>query len=167
MHTEGLQPPYRAFAAGSIVVAVLTFTLWALVEQRQSSARFIELVMPTGVIRVEVADAAKTRAKGLSNRDTVKADGMLLEWSAAGRHAIWMDQMRFALDLVWLDQKGRVLAVLADVAPCVQQPCPVYEPPGTAGSVAVLELPAGHATRYGLTLDMRVRRASTTSAHPY
>lgn len=66
--------------------------------------------------------------------------------------------MRLPLDLVWLDDDGSVIAVLANVPPCTSTPCPLYEPPGSEKSVAVLELPAGKAAKYGLTVGAVVRR---------
>ena len=67
--------------------------------------------------------------------------------------------MRFALDLVWLDERDMVLAVLDGVPPCSQQPCPLYEPPGTDAAIAVLELPAGDAKRRGIVVGAVLRRA--------
>jgi uncharacterized membrane protein (UPF0127 family) len=61
-----------------------------------------------------------------------------------------MAEMRFPLDLAWIDANGRVIAVLANVPPCQRQPCPLYEPEGTHHSVAVLELRAGAAENHGI-----------------
>jgi len=38
----------------------------------------------------------------MSDRDGLPGDGMLLQWNARGPHPIWMADMRFSLDLVWL-----------------------------------------------------------------
>jgi uncharacterized membrane protein (UPF0127 family) len=70
-----------------------------------------------------------------------------------------MADMRFALDLVWLDERDTVLAVLDSVPPCSQQPCPLYEPPDTDAAIAVLELPAGDAKRRGIVVGAVLRRA--------
>ncbi len=118
----------------------------------------IQLTVPRGTLRVVLADTADRRAAGLSKLDAVPNDGMLLQWDAPGRHPIWMSQMRFALDLVWLDGDGRVVSVFANVPPCTATPCPLYEPPGSEKSTAVLELPAGKAATYGLTVDAVVGR---------
>lgn len=67
--------------------------------------------------------------------------------------------MRFALDLVWLDERDTVLALLDSVLPCSQQPCPLHEPPGTDAATAVLELPAGDAKRRGIAVGAVLRRA--------
>jgi uncharacterized membrane protein (UPF0127 family) len=70
-----------------------------------------------------------------------------------------MADMRFALDLVWIDDRDTVLAVLNSVPPCSQQPCPLFEPPGTDAATAVLELPAGDAERRGIAVGAVLRRA--------
>lgn len=140
----------------SMIMVVLTFIGFTLGERQSSSPGVTDVIAPGGLIRVEVADTATRRARGLSHRDSLKTGGLLLEWPTLGRHPIWMDGMRFGLDLVWLDESGRVLAVLTDRPPCVQQPCPLYEPPGTDRSVKVLELSHGDATRYAITTGARI-----------
>jgi uncharacterized membrane protein (UPF0127 family) len=111
----------------------------------------VTLETPNGRILVGVADTPAARSAGLSNRDALNAvDGLLLKWDAPGRHPIWMAEMRFPLDLAWIDANGRVIAVLANVPPCQRQPCPLYEPEGSHHSVAVFELRAGAAANHGI-----------------
>lgn len=50
--------------------------------------------------------------------------------------------MRFPLDLVWIGDDGRAVRVDLCVAPCRVRACPA--------AAAVLELPAGGATRAGV-----------------
>jgi uncharacterized membrane protein (UPF0127 family) len=118
----------------------------------------MQLETPGGTIVVELADTPATRFTALSNRGGLTGvDGLLLTWDAPGRHPIWMAEMRFALDLVWLDRDGSVLAVLDDVPPCLAEPCPLYEPDGTDRSVALREVPAGAAASHRLTIGASVR----------
>jgi uncharacterized membrane protein (UPF0127 family) len=65
--------------------------------------------------------------------------------------------MRFPLDLVWPDADGHVLAILENVPPCSASPCQLYEPEGTSGSIAVLEVAAGEARAPGMAVGTRVR----------
>jgi len=44
---------------------------WIVTDARRAVPHAIDVVAPRGVIRVEVADSARTRAEGLSNRDVV------------------------------------------------------------------------------------------------
>jgi len=143
-----------ASVGAAIVLAAAASTIWFAVERPAEST--VELVAPLGTFVVEIARTPEARSSGLSNRTSTEHGGLLLVWDAPGRRPIWMADMRFALDLVWLDASGRVLAVLADVPPCDRQPCPLYEPPGTDRSTAVLEMPAGRAARYGITTDSTI-----------
>jgi uncharacterized membrane protein (UPF0127 family) len=141
-----------------VVLAAAASVIWFFVDQQRESA--LELVAPRGRLLVEVAQTPDARAKGLSNRASLTHDGLLLLWDASGRHPIWMADMRFALDIVWLGEHGRVLAVLTGVPPCAASPCPMYEPPGTETSTSVLELPAGSAARHAIEVGSVVRRSS-------
>jgi uncharacterized membrane protein (UPF0127 family) len=141
-----------------VLLAAAAFVIWFAVDQQRESV--FELVAPRGKLLVEVAQTPEARAKGLSNRTSVTHDGLLLLWDAPGRHPIWMADMRFALDIVWLDADGRVLAVLTGVPQCAASPCPMYEPPGTESSTSALELPAGSAARHAIEVGSIVRRSS-------
>jgi uncharacterized membrane protein (UPF0127 family) len=77
-----------------------------------------------------------------------------------------MADMRFPLDLIWLDGDGRVLAILENVPPCDASPCPLYEPEGTSNSTAVLELPASAARVRGIVVGGRVRSLADARHHP-
>lgn len=110
---------------------------------------------------VRVAATAPERSAGLSNLERLPYDGLLLEWSQVGRHPIWMADMRFPLDLVWLDTNGTVVAVLPNVPVCATAPCPVFEP-ASATSRAVLELPAARAKALNLVVGDRIGYAIAT-----
>src|SRR5262245_12266802 len=154
--TTSTRPVY----VGAVVaLAAAAFVIWFAVDQQREPA--VELVAPRGTLLVEVAQTPEARAKGLSNRSGVRHDGLLLLWDAPGRHPIWMADMRFPLDIVWLDADGRVLAVLIDVPLCAASPCPLYEPQGTERSTSVLELPARSAARYGMEVGSVVQRLDT------
>lgn len=90
---------------------------------------------------VEVAADEPTRARGLSGRRNLPAgQGMWFVFPAPGRHAFWMPDMAFAIDLVWIGPDRRVLG--ADrLFPCTPGDCPMHQPP--APVAYVLEVNAG------------------------
>ena len=101
-----------------------------------------------GVARVlaEVADTPRARRLGLMFRRSLpRGRGLLLWWPAPHMAVIWMQNMRFALDLVFIDAAGRVARIFHHVPPVAG---PLY----SAGRPvrAVLELAAGEARRLGL-----------------
>jgi uncharacterized protein len=158
-HIPTTTSPRRAYVGAVLVLTAAAFAIWFGVDQQRESA--LELVAPHGRLFVEVARKPEARARGLSNRASVTHDGLLLVWDAPGRHPIWMADMRFALDIVWLDADGRVLAALADVPPCAAPPCPMYEPQGSERSTSVLEIPAGSAARHAIEVGSVIVRLST------
>jgi uncharacterized membrane protein (UPF0127 family) len=82
--------------------------------------------------RMAVADTAKTRNKGLLNRESLSAGEGL--WIVPCQ-AIHMFFMRFPIDLVYIDGKRRVRKVRSRVAPWRISVC--------LSAHSVLELPAG------------------------
>lgn len=147
---------------GALALALIGSAIWISIDRRNVAT--VRLESPNGTLVVEVATTPAARSAGLSNRESLNVDGLLLEWETRGRHPIWMADMRFSLDLVWLDVHGRVLAVLADVPPCHIEPCALYEPEQSDRSVAVLELPAGAAARHRITSGVILRHSADTSS---
>ncbi|QKT03848.1 DUF192 domain-containing protein [Ectothiorhodospiraceae bacterium 2226] len=99
--------------------------------------------------RVEVVREPPDRERGLMFRDTLPpGTGMLFVIDPSEPVAFWMKNVRFPLDILYFDDRGRLVEVAAEVPPCRRRPCPVYPSPGPVRYV--LELPAGEAARLGL-----------------
>jgi uncharacterized membrane protein (UPF0127 family) len=137
-----------------IVAAVAVFVSWQLYDRLAEGV--VAIKTPRGTLRVHTARTPEARGRGLSNRDAPDFDGLLLQWDDPGAHPIWMAEMRFPLDLLWLDASGRVLAVIPHAPACANAPCPQYLPAGTDAAKAVLELRAGQATQHGIAVGTQL-----------
>jgi uncharacterized membrane protein (UPF0127 family) len=69
-------------------------------------------------------------------------------------HSFWMKNMRFPIDILWLDKEKRIVHLESRVPPCAADPCPTYTPGRPA--VFVLELRSGAAEKHGLKLHDRL-----------
>jgi uncharacterized protein len=147
-------------ARARFVLPVIVAALAALTQLEPNETACAILQTPGGPICVEVANTPAKRARGLAGRGRLDADGLILEWPDVGRHPIWMADMQFSLDLVWLDSDGAVLSIATQVPPCGRPPCPLHEPTGSASSVAVLELRAGHVRRIGVQVGSHIQHLS-------
>ena len=89
--------------------------------------------------------AGALSAEPEADRVTVAAfsAGSLAGWEEERFATIWMMNVLVPLDIVFLDDSGQVVELVADAQPCAAEPCPRFTP-GTA-SRAVLELAAGSA----------------------
>ncbi|MEE9593944.1 MAG: DUF192 domain-containing protein [Candidatus Hydrothermarchaeales archaeon] len=95
-------------------------------------------------VNVEVVKEPLEITTGLMFRDKLGKDkGMLFSYGYDDRHTIWMKNMKFSIDILWIDSTNRVVHVAGNVEPCVKEPCPVYIP--SADSRYVLEVNANFA----------------------
>lgn len=107
-------------------------------------------ILPDGTrITLDVATTPEELARGLMFRPSLPEDrGMLLLFPEERVPSIWMKNTLVHLDLVFLDNSGRVVDTIERVAPCAADPCPHYIPRHPARTV--LEVAAGVAGRHGL-----------------
>lgn len=129
-------------------------TTASLIGDGQPALRTITATFGGETVVLEVADGAGERTSGLSGRDGLaEGAGMLFVWDEEAAHTLWMKDMRFALDFVWLDVGRRVVQVDRDVQP---QPGASdgdlvrYSPP-TPVKYAI-EVTAGEAARLGVAV---------------
>lgn len=90
-----------------------------------------------------VADTTGKKMLGLMRRESLKANqGMLFPFGNDGRHDIWMLNMKFSIDILWLDRNFRVLKIVRNAEPCRSLwSCVPYASP--SGARYVIELKAG------------------------
>ena len=99
-------------------------------------------------ITVECATTSQTRARGLSFREYMpRAHGMLFIFDTIRTQEMWMKDMLFPLDIVWLDEYMRVVTVDRELMPCKGTICHSYS--SRAPIKYALELNAGDADRLG------------------
>lgn len=108
------------------------------------------LLSSTGkLIRVECAVTPVALAKGLSRRPSLpKGSGMLFIFDTIERRAMWMPEMNFPLDIIWLDETLSVVNISYDCPPCVTgEPCPQIS--SVYACKYAIEMNAGDAAMYG------------------
>ena len=68
---------------------------------------------------VDIADTDAERTLGLSGRDGFKSrvKGMLFVYPTPDKYGIWMKDMKFPIDIVWIDESRTVIGIERDVSP--------------------------------------------------
>jgi uncharacterized membrane protein (UPF0127 family) len=115
------------------------------------------VVTPSGRrYAVEISATQELRARGLMYRESL-ADGrgMLFLFSKPSVEDFWMKNCNFPIDIVWLDEKRKVIFVSARTPPCRDDPCPTYGP--KAPALWVLEIPAGAAAKEKITVGSELK----------
>lgn len=85
---------------------------------------------------------------GLSNKNSIKEnEGMLFVLNPSSRRGFWMKDMKFPIDIIWLNENKEIVNIKKSLEPCVTN-CPVYYP--DRESKYVLETVAGFADKQNL-----------------
>lgn len=106
--------------------------------------------------RVELADTDGERMRGLMFRRHLPPDrGMLFVWSRSAPLRMWMKNTLISLDMLFLDDQGRIVHLEHRTTPHDLTPRGPDQPVR-----AVLELPGGTADRLGLSEGDQVRHAA-------
>lgn len=103
-----------------------------------------------------VADSFPKLMLGLMHMRSIKeSEGMLFVFSRNAHHGIWMRNMLFPIDIIWLDEKFEVVDIVENAKPCHGLlGCTTYMPMSPARYV--LELKAGASKRLGIKKGSRL-----------
>ncbi len=97
---------------------------------------------------VEIMRTDAQRKKGLMGREGLADhEGMIFLFEQPGPLSFWMKNMKFPIDMVFIDQHKKIMNVARDVPPCKQDPCALYKSNGDGQYV--LEIDAGLSDKYG------------------
>jgi len=100
----------------------------ALVIITGCSSNFKTICVNDKCFNAEIADDAEERRVGLMKYDMLQEDeAMWFVFQESSRHSFWMKDMRFPIDIIWVDDKYNIVNVERNVQPCVGE-CTVYTP---------------------------------------
>lgn len=76
------------------------------------------LIIGETIFNLEIADSNEKRIKGLSYRYNLPKDSVLLfVFEKEDFHGIWMKNMYFPIDIVWLDKNKQVVHIEENIYP--------------------------------------------------
>ncbi len=135
----------------AIVVLLLVTTFYYLRNPLQTTVK----IRNTTFI-VDVAVTAKEKELGLGNRNSLAYDhGMLFVYDHKELFPFWMKNMRFPIDILWIEDK-----IIVDITKNVPIPenstkkLPVYHPIVPVDTV--LEVNAGITDRFNISVGDRI-----------
>ena len=106
-----------------ILMIVLTIVAYQVFFMESDSSK--ELYYEVGKmkiaeteIEVEISDTDEKRVRGLSGRDNLDYNkGMLFVFDSPDLHGIWMKDMKFPIDVIWLDEFREVVYIEKNMTP--------------------------------------------------
>jgi len=69
-------------------------------------------------LNITVADTEMERSRGLSGKGSLKAgEGMLFVFEKEGYYGFWMKDMKFPIDMAWLNKNKEIIYIKNNVLP--------------------------------------------------
>lgn len=107
-------------------------------------------------VTATIADTSAARTKGLMGRQALASDeGMFFVFPEEDAYAFWMKNMRFPIDIIWINNEFKVVDMDTGVEPCGSQSCQSFVPQAKARYV--LEVNAGFAKRHRIMVGDAVK----------
>jgi uncharacterized membrane protein (UPF0127 family) len=112
--------------------------------------RQVNVTMNGLVLVADIAATDEQRTKGLSVKDRLgENEAMLFVFDNEAEHTFWMKNMKFPIDIIWLDSDKTVVHIEHNLQPCSSELlCPTYKP--NDDSLYVLETIGGFAQRHDI-----------------
>lgn len=77
-----------------------------------------KLYLASGDISLIVANNEESRVSGLSGMESLSKDkAMLFIFGTPGRYGIWMKDMKFPIDIIWLDDQKKIVSIQHNISP--------------------------------------------------
>lgn len=144
------------------IIIGLSLTLWAgyygytlLSQKKGDFFRTDTPVIQIGKnpVRVIVASSTRARTDGLSGyKPLPEKTGMLFIFDSAEFQSIWMKDMAFPIDIIWIDESFHIIDIKSNVSPDTYPT--VFEPKQRARFV--LETPALYTAAYQIRVGDEV-----------
>lgn len=153
--------PYPKSLVGTCILIFWIFLQLGatLPEPVQLDRGLARITTPQGsIIYAEIADTPEKMARGLMFLTSLAPDrGMLFTFQGKGRWTFWMKNTKISLDIIWLDQEGKIVHINHNTPTCerIDDFCPRYTPHEPA--IWVLEVRGGQAKKLRLQTGSRLK----------
>jgi hypothetical protein len=112
------------------------------------------------MLKVQIADTKPLQTRGLMFQETLPYDqGMLFIFEDEGIRSMWMLNMQFSLDVLWIDAQGNIVHIEKDTQPCKSaletMTCTFTNGNGEEAKY-VLEVTAGFVDKFNITQNSKL-----------
>jgi len=149
----------KKIKTGWVILGMLVLVgvyAWFMVRGGGGPSHYL-LTFPDGTqVLAEIAITDAERLMGLIFKERLPENmGMLFIFEDPDYHRLWTKNVRFPIDMIWLDPDRHIIGWEENLLPCREDPCSTYSPKGKKALYA-LEIPTGFVKNHQLKADMPV-----------
>jgi len=139
-----------------VIILIIIFLFVAILAVFFYKSNSNKVCFEDTCFKVELALTPIEQEKGLmfrSNLDLGK--GMLFVFREEGIYSFWMKNTLIPLDIIWINDKGEIIFISGNTAPCRENFCPTIGPDKKAKYV--LEINGGLAQKLGMKIGDSIK----------
>lgn len=100
-----------------LTLALIIAAIFYLVK-KETIFEKTQIRIGKNILNVEVADNLTKRATGLSFRESIgENEGMLFVFEEPIEAKFWMKNMKFSIDIIWIDENLKVVGIEKNISP--------------------------------------------------
>lgn len=140
------------------VVGMMSIPKDAKLEQTEFPMGIVKIDGIT--LQVQIADTKPLQTRGLMFQEKMPYEkGMLFVFEDEGVRSMWMLNMQFALDVLWIDSQGNVIHIEKDAQPCksaLETMACTFTNGDAKLAKYVLEVTSGFVDKFGITENSKL-----------
>jgi uncharacterized membrane protein (UPF0127 family) len=140
-----------------LLLIPLVYNGFESVQAQQQEQNQTALVSVGGAnLLASLSTTPDSQSKGLAIKESLKEnEGMLFIFESPQKYSFWMKDMKFPIDIIWIDSAGKIVHIEKNLPPCVfLLPCPSYTP--DADSLYVLEVVSNFTNKFDINIGYPV-----------
>jgi uncharacterized membrane protein (UPF0127 family) len=137
----------------SLILLSLAYEEIESVQGQQLRQNQTALVSLGGVnVLADLSTTPESQSKGLAIKDSLNEnEGMLFIFESPEKYSFWMKDMKFPIDILWINSTGQIVHIEKNLPPCVLLlPCPSYAP--NDDSLYVLEVVSNFTNKFRINV---------------
>ena len=101
----------------SIIATIFIFAAGLFLIKKDNDS-YKKMKLGDVILKTEIALSADEKQKGLSGRDYLtKNRAMLFVFLQSGSYSFWMKNMKFPIDIIWLDDELKIIGLEKNINP--------------------------------------------------
>jgi len=127
--------------------------LFFLFSDKAKAPVFTDISIGEISVHAEIANTAESRTRGLSGRNgLLENEGTLFVFEKEGRYSFWMKDMKFPIDIIWIDKDGTIVYIKENAEPDSYPETFIPDAPAQY----VLEVNKNFISEYGISAGDKV-----------
>lgn len=124
-----------------------------IINEMKDDEKYLDAQVKIGEInlRADVAVTELQKQKGLSIKESLEEnEAMLFVFQIPYKQSFWMKDMKFPIDIIWVDENDKIVHIESSLQPCSTWTlfCTSYHPPHEA--LYVLETVSGFTNNHDI-----------------